>query len=743
MGDKVTNGMALGGIDTGCIDLETNGLLGYCTIFNTHVPRRGPINLPILGLSVGGKTWVLCDKSPKPAGGSWQVRPASVAVNPVFTDLKLDGVETVRQIEYWGHYPVADLEFLTDAPVSVGLRAWNPFLPGDVVGSMAPGIVFEVQLRNTTDSTQKGTIAFSFPGPTEKEAGTNQFEHGKIQGDFNGIQVKTDKATYALGVSGKENLRTGGELGADGTAWSKIATSLPTTDSTRPGSSVAVDFSLGEGESKVVRFILTWYSPTWKGGGYNWATTGNTFTHMYAKYYPDASKTAQMLARDHKKLLDRVLAWQQVIYADKKLPGWLQDSLINNLYMITEDGLWCQKKDPLPAWVKEEDGLFGLIECPRACPQIECIPCSFYGNMPLVYFFPELALSTLRGYKGYQFPEGAAVWIFGGCTDDTPPIDFARPSRGYQTTTNGISLASMVDRYLLCYGDKQKDLAKEFHPTIKQNMIFTVNLRTTPSYSIGQRIISMPDGNIGTEWFEAPEPGWFGMVSHVGGLHLAQLRIAERIARQAGDEEFAKQCKDWAQAGMQALDENLWNGSYYLNCLEPETGKKSDLVFAYQLDGQWVTLFHGLPGVFREDRVKTTLDTIKKSNLTISKTGVVNYAHADGSPAAVGGYGTYACFIAEAFMLAMHYMYEGQPEVGMEIVHRVCNNMIITHGYTWDIPVMTRGDVDTGEVALDSHDYYQVMMLWSIPAAIEGKDFSGPVKPGGLVDRIVRAARGA
>ena len=53
--------MALGGIDTGCIDLETSGLLGYCTIFNTHIPRRGPINLPVLGVQVGGKTWVLCD----------------------------------------------------------------------------------------------------------------------------------------------------------------------------------------------------------------------------------------------------------------------------------------------------------------------------------------------------------------------------------------------------------------------------------------------------------------------------------------------------------------------------------------------------------------------------------------------------------------------------------------------------------------------------------------------------------
>ncbi len=59
--NTVTNGMPLGGVDTGCFDLETSGMLGYNTIFNTVVPRRGPDNQPLLGLSIAGQTWVLCD----------------------------------------------------------------------------------------------------------------------------------------------------------------------------------------------------------------------------------------------------------------------------------------------------------------------------------------------------------------------------------------------------------------------------------------------------------------------------------------------------------------------------------------------------------------------------------------------------------------------------------------------------------------------------------------------------------
>ncbi|MGC8641438.1 MAG: hypothetical protein ACP5XB_16355, partial [Isosphaeraceae bacterium] len=70
--DPVTSGMPLGNIDTGCIDVDTSGLLGYTTIFNTHVPRRGPLNAPILGLSVRGQTWVLCDPRPRDGWGGHQ-----------------------------------------------------------------------------------------------------------------------------------------------------------------------------------------------------------------------------------------------------------------------------------------------------------------------------------------------------------------------------------------------------------------------------------------------------------------------------------------------------------------------------------------------------------------------------------------------------------------------------------------------------------------------------------------------
>ena len=215
-GNVVTNGMALGGIDTGCVDLETSGLLGYATIFNSHAPRRGPINLPVLGMSVGGKTWVYCDPTQTKQGwGGFQGGSDGPPIPAVWTDLNLDGVQVPKQIHYWGHYPVVDLEFDTDAPVSVGMRAWSPFFPGHTKDSAIPGIVFEVHLRNTSTTSQHGTVAFFFPGPNAEEAGTTTFTRANVQGGFNGVVVGAKLASYALGVIGPEDLRMGGELGAE------------------------------------------------------------------------------------------------------------------------------------------------------------------------------------------------------------------------------------------------------------------------------------------------------------------------------------------------------------------------------------------------------------------------------------------------------------------------------------------------------------------------------------------------
>ena len=237
---------------------------------------------------------------------------------------------------------------------------------------------------------------------------------------------------------------------------------------------------------------------------------------------------------------------------------------------------------------------------------------------------------------------------------------------GYQTVLNGACYVIMVDRYWQVSGDDA--VLAEFWDSLKRCNDFSMNLR--PAYGLAQ-VMAMPTpgtdthGLGDTEWFEAPEPGWKGYVTHAGGVRMAQVQIMRRMAAAMGDDAYHARCDAWLEAGAQALEEHLWAGEYYLNFNEPETGQKSDLVFGYQLDGQWVTDWHGVAGAFPPSRVERTLQTVAATNCALSQSGAVNYATAEGEPAKVGGYGTFSYFPPELYMLAMTYMYNGQQEFGL------------------------------------------------------------------------------
>lgn len=750
---RPTCGMPLGGVDTGCLDLEPNGMLGYSTLFNDLVNPRRLLNMPFMGYHLGGRTRLLLtdrkakQDTPTPAASPHQFPPTDYT--PRYQSLPLEGVDLCRSLEYWGHYPIADLEFATGDDLGVGVRAFSPFLPGDTRTSLLPGAVFRIRLHNRGATALAGCFLFSFPGfdgaaPHASEriirapvTAPAQVQACRVE------RTSPDPAramSYALALdTSSADCTWGGGLDDDGPQWAQAGHSLPTPDTDATGLSARMPFALEAGQSEEFSVMLVWHAPVWRAGGSPGQADTNAFTHMYARTYPDLESVLATLWAQHEAMLARIIAWQEVLYTAPEVPGWLADSLINNLHLLPECSIWSQAGGVLGNWVDPELGLFALNECPRGCPQLECLPCSFYGNVPLLYFFPETALSTLHGYRAYQTDDGRPPWIFGGITasdpDNRQPYDMAAPDRGYQTVLNGACYIIMADRYWRTSGDD--GFLQDFWDSLKRCNDFALSLR--PTYGASQ-VVSMPTpgtdshGLGDTEWFEAPEPGWKGYVTHAGGIRLAQVSIMRRMARAMGDAAYVRQCEEWLAAGQAALEDILWNDNCYWNFREPETDSASDLVFGYQLDGQWITRWHGVDNVFPPERVATTLDTIRRINCDLSQSGAVNYANPDGSVAQVGGYGPYSYFPPELFMLAMTYMYEGHRAFGLDLLQRCLAN-IVRWGYVWDFPNTTRGDCDTGQRTFGA-DYYQNMMLWAVPAALQQADLTAPGADQGLVQRM-------
>lgn len=409
--------MPLGSIDTGCLAIETDGSFGLCSIFNSFVPMRGPLKLPFLGMSVGKQMWLFTTTA-FASNESWYSRNGA----------------TPSEIHFWGHFPVADLEYETPgSPVEVGLRAWSPFIVGDSKTSNTPGIVFEVHLRNTENSIQAGRLVFSFPGPTQEEAqiapgsprkrvqaqtAFNKTHHtwvpvadGEVrarpietEGKFTGLWITSELGNnvgYALGVVGKENVHYGGGLGRDTSAWVKIGSSLPDPKDTDLSRSVAVEFQLNPNEVKVIRFVVAWYAPLWIGEGQN------NFSHMYTTRFKNALDVAQFLAANHDSLFRRVVAWQQVLFAEPRLPVWLRECLVNILHLFPMCSFWAVAKPPVGDWCKKEDGLFGLmsgiIDWPDMVPRA--------GRKADISRLPGPTWSTRRQVSRPQ-PTDPATWIW-------------------------------------------------------------------------------------------------------------------------------------------------------------------------------------------------------------------------------------------------------------------------------------------------------------------------------------------
>ena len=204
----VVSGMPIGGVDTGCIDVETSGLLGYRTIFNSHVPRGGPINQPFLGMTLDSNTWVLTTGKAKsyhePRVAFSQIgEPVPICEPAPLSAIELAPARAVGDVVYWGHYPMLELEFVSDAPVAVSATIWNPFIPGDLTSSTLPGAVFAVELSNRSDSQQEGHLIFSFPGPTAEEAGGGTTGCDVLRGGVSGISLSKSECQLAVGVAGR------------------------------------------------------------------------------------------------------------------------------------------------------------------------------------------------------------------------------------------------------------------------------------------------------------------------------------------------------------------------------------------------------------------------------------------------------------------------------------------------------------------------------------------------------------
>ena len=754
------SGMPLGGIDTGALYLEASGLLGYTSIFNHLTPVGGPLNTPYLAIASNGRSWVF---------GTGQTKNYAGNNRPSY-GIGVPG--GMQETEYWGHYPIADVEYKSDAPVQIGVRSWSPFIPGDAKTSNTPGAVFEVHLRNKGKIANKGCVVFSFPGfaehhtrdasigwpnlPKVPKMPPPQVSRRPAPAGIKGVWVE-DKSwgmSYVLAALDEAGVHTGGALGVDGGNWNKAEQQLPSiAGHDDGGSSLTVDYNLAAGEERVVRIILAWYAPEWEGNGVpgtggeristfapegeTLSTTGKRFTHMYTTRFADAGEVATFLEQNHEQLLKRIIAWQSVVYEDPTLPGWLADSLINALYYFAPCSMWAQAKDPIGSWCKPEDGLFALEEAPRSCPHMNTLSNVAVAGPTLSFFFPDLALSMLRTIRATQRENGDVAQLLGRWADPANPMSY-----DYQEVLSGFSYVSSAYVHWKATGDEA--FMKDFYPSVKKALQYSFSQR--PDLGPSQ-IIAMPPHREHAwndiEWYE--DRSMYGYVSHPGGLRMAGAEMLKNWAQAMGDSEEVAHLDSLVAAGKDALQKYLWKGDHYLIYNDTKTGKTLDALFSPTLNGQYFARFTGVPPVFPKENTKLVLASLRDKVCKISKLGMPPlYAEPDGSiwNRDKTGYlsGAYVYTNFQVIWNAITFIYEGQKEFGLELLRKNLHLSYCDWGYQWDGTCSCSAGGDTGEVNY-GWDYWFNWSIWTAPAALLNQDITSLTKPGGLVHKMLEAGK--
>lgn len=577
------------------------------------------------------------------------------------------------RISYWGHYPVVDLQAeYRELPLKVLIRAFSPYIVGDAAASNTPVAMFDLKLQNTSSRNLAVALLLKFPVPPEDCSLAVRGQGITLRDKQEGVHV--------------------------------LQTSVPA------------------GKAQHLRFAVGWYSPHWRDA------SGEPRFNRYFQRFKSANDAADFGMRQHDVLLRRVLAWQREVYSSG-LPDWLKDAMVQGLYSHAKNSVWVAHTRDDDWWSR--DGWFVHSESHTGCPIVETMVCRMHGHFPLLFFYPELEVTTLEAFRHFQITDGEIPFCFG--TDTT----MRDPRHHCQHPLNSGQYAQMIYRLYLRTHDR-KQLA-HFYESAKRAIRYLYLLDPDHCGLVHDEPHVLPGQAWPANQFYDCWP-WHGVSSYVAGTWLATLAAGKQLAKAMGDHEFLAECTGRLRKAQNTFNQRLWTGSYYRLWNDVQTGRKSEVLLANQLMAQWCTRLAGLEDVLPQPQVLSALGKIARLNLEATSYGLINGVTPDGKPFDTkvhpsADFGM-NIFVGENLCAAMTFMYYGQRDMGLEIASRLYEAIAVKMRSPWNQRCLLNGK--TG-LPLWGDDYYSNLLMCAVPMAL-GRETVDQFANSGLVKNMIDAA---
>jgi len=636
------SGMSLGGIGTGCFEIRQDGSYANWSIFN-NAPLFAGRSYPFdakntlffkLWVRVANENARLVLLQIEESHGVGALEGHEFQ----YTFPWMSGVDVIRTT---ASFPFADLSFEQDGlPLRVSMRAWSPFIPGNVKDSALPLAYFDFDIRSTGDqpveiqllAVLRNSVAYDQPGRV--------YLNRRVRdGEFSAVICDAGQTKPKAATTGTMCLASLAENSTAYMGWEHPHPyyerclreyPLPEVDDTdgRNGRDKATGarradprcfITLGTHTTLARRddtfrhtFALTWHFPNNYAKGahgilagyledadFPGNTTASTSEvkqtrhlegHYYSEFFNSSEEVARYAQQERSRLLEETTAFHRTFF-DSSLPNFVLDQ-INSQLNTFRTSTWLTRTR-----------MFGVLEglSPvKSFAGIATTDVAMYGQIATSLLFPDLDRMTIDIWTKFQNANGSVIHSV-SC-DSTAPS----PSEA-----NGHRL-DMPAQYIFmtlraALWSHDKGYLEKLWPHVKSAFAYVLRERDKN----GDHLPDMEGIMCSYDNFPM-----YGVAPYVVTQWLAAVALALVAARHLGDKAFITEYTSLYDQGRATLEKSTWNGSYFNLSSEPQpkdpTGHLGCL--ADQIIGDGVVCQVGLPPIIDPAKARIALNTILSMN---------------------------------------------------------------------------------------------------------------------------------
>jgi uncharacterized protein (DUF608 family) len=617
--------LPLGGIGTGTVSLGGRGNLRDWEVMNRPAkgyhpgPRFEIAPFFVLFTEVDGQKDTRLLEGPVPPYEYEGERGVFRITNhgmPRFEESTFEAAYPFGQVNL--HHP--------GLPVSVRIKGFNPLIPADADKSGIPAAFLEFELHNRTEAELDAAICFSMQnfigddgrfGVADRNRNLFREDQG-LKGIFlvseSGDTASEQWGTLAVTTTSVEKVsyRTSWKRQHWGSSvldfWDDFSEDgmleeRPATDEDRPMASLSAKIKLAPGEKRSVEFLISWHFPNRKA----WSL--EVLQNYYTTRYADAWDVAARILPEKEGLEEKTLDFVHA-FLDTELPEVVKEAALFNISTLRTQTCF-----------RTADGYFYTWE---GCN--DNTGCCF-GSCTHVWNY-EHATGFLFG----ELAKRKREIEFGMATYQDGLMNFRVRLPLEQALSFGRAAADgQMGAILKMYRDWQlsgdDEMLDRLWPNVKKTIAFC--------WVQGGWDADM-DGVMEGVQHNTMDVEYYGPNPQMGIWYLGALRAMEEMARHQGEEDFAVRCRGLYERGSKWLDENLFNGEYYIHKIQvPQNldeihpnlvvgmGGENRLDPDYQLGegclvdqlvGQYVAHVCGLGYLVDPQNLRTTLKSILKYN---------------------------------------------------------------------------------------------------------------------------------